>query len=213
MVGKELVKLLLVNPEYTKLTLLSRRELTPQELEYWPKSPKLNIKLVNFDKIEESFEQIKGHNVAFCTLGTTKAEAGSNEKFIKIDHDIPLNSAKVFLEANPDSQFMLLTSQGANSQSWFFYLKTKGQLEDEIKEMNFKQVSIFRPGLLVYEGSRKQSRFMEGVMVSLAKTFGLGNSAGCSTIGVAKAMELVSMQPITDKIRTFENAEIVKLSQ
>lgn len=39
----------------------------------------------------------------FCCLGTTRADAGSAEKFKKIDQDYVLQSAKIIAEENKDT--------------------------------------------------------------------------------------------------------------
>lgn len=42
----------------------------------------------------------------------------------------------------------LLTSQGANKNSWFLYPQTKGEVEDKVQQLQFARTSIFRPGML-----------------------------------------------------------------
>ena len=55
------------------------------------------------------------------------------------------------------SHFSLLTSRGANANVWasnwaifhpLLYLKSKGEIENEVIGMGFARTSIFRPGLL-----------------------------------------------------------------
>ena len=41
-----------------------------------------------------------------------------------------------------------MSSVGSSSKSPFFYPKIKGQLEDAVSQMNFKQVHIFQPPML-----------------------------------------------------------------
>jgi hypothetical protein len=38
--------------------------------------------------------------------------------------------------------------QGANKKSWFLYPQTKGEVEENVKNLQFARTSIFRPGLL-----------------------------------------------------------------
>ena len=223
MVGRELVKLVLSNPSYTKLTLISRRPLSETEISSMFSSPthtfdpiktsKLNVQVVDFEHLDKHSEAFKDCQVAFCTMGTTIADAGSAANFIKVDHDYPLNAARIFLAHNPGSQFMLLTAQGSKANSWFLYPRTKGLLEEAVSKMDFKRVCVFRPGLLYYEGQREKARFMEGVAITLTKGLGLSSYAGCSTIGVAKAMEMVSLMPVKEKVKFYENSQLVQLSK
>lgn len=38
--------------------------------------------------------------------------------------------------------------QNANKDSWFLYPQTKGEVEENIKKLEFERTSIFRPGLI-----------------------------------------------------------------
>lgn len=44
--------------------------------------------------------------------------------------------------------FSLVSSKGANADSWFLYMKTKGESELSCKNLDFDRLSIFRPGML-----------------------------------------------------------------
>lgn len=57
----------------------------------------------------------------------------------------------------------LLTSQGADKNSWFLYLRTKGKLEDDVRALNFPHLNIFRPGML----ERNGNRFWENVAAKI----------------------------------------------
>ena len=46
---------------------------------------------------------------------------------------------------------------GANANSSGSYLKNKGQVEEELKKINFPKLAIIRPSLLI--GNRKNFRF------------------------------------------------------
>ncbi|MFN2439723.1 MAG: semialdehyde dehydrogenase, partial [Chitinophagaceae bacterium] len=50
-----------------------------------------------------------------------------------------------------------------------FYLQLKGEVEDEIKKMNLKTVSVFRPSILL--GDRKESRPGERIGQIVMQTF------------------------------------------
>ena len=79
------------------------------------------------------------------------------DNFIKqVDIGMVRDSAIASKKANI-SQFNLLTSSGANANmpanDWkmfhgLLYLKSKGEIENIVKDIGFERTSIFRPGLL-----------------------------------------------------------------
>ena len=76
-----------VSPRVTRIGALVRTELP---LDYWgPLLPanaaKIHQTVVDFEKLDESAEAFKGYDAAFSTLGSTRAKAGSKEKFYHYD--------------------------------------------------------------------------------------------------------------------------------
>ena len=67
--------------------------------------------------------------------------------FYKVDYEYTLNIAKKAEEAGATS-VSLVSAVGANKNSESFYLKTKGDLEEEIKKLSFRAINIFQPGHL-----------------------------------------------------------------
>ncbi|XBW38531.1 hypothetical protein QEN19_004120 [Hanseniaspora menglaensis] len=100
--------------------------------------------------------------IFFSGLGTTRADAGSLEAQKKIDVDLNYAVAKAAKEQG-FTTYVLVSSAGANSKSWSGYLKLKGDLENKIRDLNFENLIILRPGVLL--GDR------------LGKHKGFGNSA------------------------------------
>ena len=96
----------------------------------------------------------------FICLGTTIKKAGSKEKFRKVDVDYCLSIAEAASKAEVPN-LSIVTSIGADSESNNFYLKCKGEVEEMISGLNFKSLSIYRPGLLI--GKREEKRFAESI--------------------------------------------------
>lgn len=61
-----------------------------------------------------------------------------------------VNTAKLAKQGGC-KDFHLVTAQGSNKNSWFLYPKTKGLVEQEVTDMAFNRLSIYRPGLLLCE--------------------------------------------------------------
>ena len=150
MVGTQLVQLLIENVEYSEIIALVRR---PTGI----LNPKLKEHLINFDLPETWSKYVTG-DVLFSTLGTTIAQAKTKEAQYKIDFTYQFNVAKI-ASGNGVSNYVLVSSAGANPKSKVFYSKMKGELEIAVQGLPFAFISILRPSLLV--GNRIHKRFGE----------------------------------------------------
>jgi uncharacterized protein YbjT (DUF2867 family) len=103
-----------------------------------------------------------------CTLGTTRAKAGSDEAFRAIDFDLQLAVAH-HSRAYGAQRFALTSSMGANSSSRFLYLRTKGELEEAVKDLNWPSLTIVRPGAIL--GDRVDKRTTERILGIVLRTF------------------------------------------
>src|SRR5690606_37346411 len=84
----------------------------------------------------------------FCCLGTTIKQAKSREAFRMVDFDFPLLLAKTALTRRVP-HFLVISAQGASTKSPFFYSRVKGELEQVLKQLPFKKLTILKPGLLL----------------------------------------------------------------
>ena len=90
-----------------------------------------------------------------CALGTTRRKAGSEAAFRAVDQDLVLALGSSAREAGV-SNFVLVSSAGADLLSQTFYLRVKGEVEAELAGLRFRRLDILRPGLL--RGPRTQDR-------------------------------------------------------
>lgn len=166
LVGNEVVNQALQNSRYDKVIALTRRS--------WKKEhPKFTNLIVDFDNLKHALEGLRPDDV-FCCLGTTMAKAGSKEKFFKVDFTYPLALAKATIALGA-TQYMLVSALGANKDSFVFYNRVKGQVEEAISAEPFSAVHIFRPSLLV--GPRPEKRSGEEAAKKAWKIFGFLISA------------------------------------
>lgn len=147
LVGSKLVEFLLKDNSFDQVGVFVRRSINL-------KNPKLVEHLIDFDRYESWKHLVKG-DVLFSCLGTTLKKAGSEEAQYRVDHTYQLQFAKA-AEENGVQSYALISSAGADPESRNFYLKMKGQLENDVKDLNFEQLAIIRPGLL--KGEREESR-------------------------------------------------------
>ena len=160
LVGNEIVNKLLNDSRYDRIKIFTRRTLKISNL-------KLEEYIIDFDHLEDWKHKITGDEL-YSALGTTIKKAGSKEAQYKIDFTYQYEMARIAAENNV-SKMLLVSSLGANSKSKNFYLRMKGELEDAILKLPFKNTFIFRPSILA--GDRNEKRFGESVGIKLAKIF------------------------------------------
>lgn len=152
--GKCLVGELLSSKNFSKVTVLGRRNVTvPENYNVNQAEAESEGRLVqvtvDFETLTKDTvgEHFKEKDVLFNTMGTTKAAAGSAAAFVRIDHGYPMKCIEIAKDSGVP-HMSLLTSSGAKSNSMLLYLQTKGKLEEDTKKLNFKHLSIFQPGAL-----------------------------------------------------------------
>ena len=119
---------------------------------------------IDFDDFLENGSLPSCDHIYIC-LGTTIKKAGSQSEFKKVDFDYCVSFAKKAREAGA-TKISLVSSVGANPYVKNFYLKTKGEVEEEIIKIDFQYINIYRPSLLL--GNREENRFMEKIGQNLS---------------------------------------------
>jgi uncharacterized protein YbjT (DUF2867 family) len=133
-----------------RIVVVARRE--PDGL-----GPRVEAHAVDFDRLE-NHESLFAVDQIFCALGTTIKRAGSQAAFRKVDFEYALNVARLGLKKGA-THFLLVSALGANSGSGIFYNRVKGELEDQLRSLGYRAVTIARPSLLI--GARKEFRLLE----------------------------------------------------
>jgi uncharacterized protein YbjT (DUF2867 family) len=77
----------------------------------------------------------------------------SREEFIRIDKQAVLDFAAV-CKRSGIQHFELLSSVGVNATSRSFYLRTKGELEDGLRQLGFERLSLFHPSMILTPENR-----------------------------------------------------------
>jgi uncharacterized protein YbjT (DUF2867 family) len=99
--------------------------------------------------------------VLICCLGTTIRQAGSQDAFRAVDHDLVLAVGEAAKRAGT-AHMIAVSSVGAAAKSGNFYLRTKGETEDGLRALGFDRLDLIRPGLLRGERPGPQ-RLGEGI--------------------------------------------------
>lgn len=160
LVGSHVLELALADPRVTAVTAPTRKPL--------PSRPGLSAPILDFDKIPQD-PSMWTADAVICALGTTLKSAGSRERFHRVDHDHPVEIAKL-AKAHGTSCFVLNSAKGADIKSLFFYSRVKGETERDILALGFDRTVLVRPGLI--DGLRPEPRPMEqwaGKVLSVLK--------------------------------------------
>jgi uncharacterized protein YbjT (DUF2867 family) len=151
LVGSRLLQVLLGAGDYSRVLALSRR---PLPLDH----PRLANRVVRFDVgLEAQFSGARCQD-AFCCLGTTMRDAGSEQAFRAVDQDLVLRFAQLARSMGA-GRFVMLSSVGAAETSRNFYLRVKGETERALERLGFRGLDILQPSLLL--GMRRAIRPLE----------------------------------------------------
>ncbi len=204
LVGNHVLKELLHNSNYSKIKIFVR-SLTKAN------HTKVEIIKTDFNNLDKHVEDIKGDECFFC-IGTTKKKSPDKSEYQKIELDIPIKIAQI-AKFNLVKSFFFISSGYANPKSSGDYLKFKGFVEEEIKNLNFDKIGIMRPSFLL--GNRKEKRIGEKLGIILFKLLTpilvgpLRKMRPIRSEIVAKAMVKLANENIDQSI--FESNEIIEL--
>lgn len=155
-VGQELLKLLLKDSSYSKVSIFVRRKPTIEH-------QKLTTHEIDFSRLKDYKRFVEG-DVLFSALGTTLKDAGSKSRQYLVDFTYQYEFAKMGSD-NGIPHFSLVSSAGANQKSFFFYPKIKGELEKAVKKLPFKKIHIFQPPILIRQPELIRSGEKIGIIV------------------------------------------------
>ncbi|WP_234461816.1 NAD(P)H-binding protein [Pedobacter segetis] len=162
LIGSNLLSGLLISDCFNEVTVFVRTALNQ-------KHPKLKQVITDFKNLKELTGSINA-DIVFCCLGSTKKKTPDLEKYKYVDHDIPLFFANEAL-ANGAKEYHLVSALGANPNSSNFYAKLKGNIEKDLKSLNFPSLYIYQPSFL--EGERDENRPLEKMMTPIMKALNI----------------------------------------
>ena len=204
LVGGQLLNKLIQNNNYSKIKVFIRSELEIND-------SKLDIIKTDFNNLKNHREDIKGDDCFFC-IGTTKKNSPDKNEYRRVELDIPKEIAQI-AKSNSVNSFAFVSSGYADAKSSGDYLKFKGLVEEELKNLNFSKLAIMRPSFLI--GDRKEERVGEKIGIFLFKMLSplfLGPLKKMKPIQseiVARAMIRATNENLEKNI--FESNEIVEL--
>ncbi len=137
-------------------------------------------------------------DTAYCALGTTIAQAGSQAAFRAVDFDAVLHFARAAKVAGV-TRFAVVSALGADAASATFYNRIKGEMEAAVAGLGFATVVIARPSLLT------------GDRAALGQPLRLAERVAIAVTGPLSAFIPARWRPI--EARSVARALIVALQQ
>ena len=205
LVGSHVLSQLISNNNYSKIKLFVRSSIDISD-------PKIEIIQTDFNNLENHREDIKGDDCFFC-IGTTKKNSPDKNEYKRVELEVPKQVAQI-AKSNSVNSFVFISSGYADPKSSGDYLKFKGEVEEELKRLNFPNLGIMRPSFLL--GDRKEKRIGEKIGIFVFKLLSplflgpLKKMKPIHSATVAKAMITITQNKVSKTI--FESDEIADLS-
>ena len=205
LVGSHVLSQLISNNNYSKIKLFVRSSIDISD-------PKIEIIQTDFNNLENHREDIKGDDCFFC-IGTTKKNSPDKNEYKRVELEVPKQVAQI-AKSNSVNSFVFISSGYADPKSSGDYLKFKGEVEEELKRLNFSKLGIMRPSFLL--GDRKEKRIGEKIGIFVFKLLSplfvgpLKKMKPIQSATVAKAMIAITQNKVSKTI--FESDEIADLS-
>lgn len=153
--------------------------------------------------------QLSGNvDIAFCCLGTTIKQAGSEAAFRAVDHDLVLAFAER-ARALGARHLLVISALGADAHSAVFYNRVKGELEAALQAQGWPQLTIVRPSLLL--GARREFRLGERLLAPLARWIP-GKYRGIKACTLAHALWRLALEE-QDGTRIIESDQLRRLGR
>jgi uncharacterized protein YbjT (DUF2867 family) len=204
LVGNHLLNQLISNNNYSKIKLFVRSTIDISD-------PKIEIIQTDFNNLENHKEDIIGDDCFFC-IGTTKKNSPDKNEYRRVELDVPKEIAQI-AKSNSVNSFVFVSSGYADPKSSGDYLKFKGEVEEELKKLNFPKLGIMRPSFLL--GDRKEKRVGEKIGIFVFKLLSplflgpLKKMKPIHSATVAKAMIAITQNDSSKTI--FESNEIPEI--
>lgn len=147
-------------------------------------------------------------DIAFCCLGSTLKQAGSEAAFRAVDHDLVLAFAER-ARALGARHLLVISALGADAHSALFYNRVKGELEAALQAQNWPQLTIVRPSLLL--GARRKFRLGERLLAPLARWIP-GKYRGIKASTLAHALWRLALEE-KDGTRIVESDQLRRLGR
>lgn len=147
-------------------------------------------------------------DTAFCCLGSTIRQAGSQEAFRAIDLDLVVAVGRRARELGA-RHYLVISALGADRGSSVFYNRVKGEMEDALRGQGWPQLTLARPSLLL--GPRQEFRLGERLAAPLMRLIP-GKYRGIEACTLARALWRLALET-GEGTRVVESDELRRLGR
>lgn len=147
-------------------------------------------------------------DTAFCCLGSTIRQAGSQEAFRAIDLDLVVAVGRRARELGA-RHYLVISALGADLGSSVFYNRVKGEMEDALRDQGWPQLTLARPSLLL--GPRQEFRLGERLAAPLMRLIP-GKYRGIEACTLARALWRLALET-GEGTRVVESDELRRLGR
>lgn len=169
--GSETLRQALLDPRITRVTAISRRQISAQH-------EKLKVLIVkDFLDYTPIINDLHGHDACLWCLGVSQNQVKSDEEYHTITYDYTIAAAKALMNVNPNITFGFVSGMGADSteKSKTLFARIKGKTENALLKLPLKKLYIFRPGgiqpIRKKENPMWYERILNPVIFPLMKLF------------------------------------------
>jgi uncharacterized protein YbjT (DUF2867 family) len=196
--GEHLLDRLLNEPTVSRVLAPSRRPLAEH--------PHLENPVGEFNSL---LPTLGGQvDIAFCCLGSTIKQAGSQEAFRAVDKDMVVAFGKRARDLGA-RHLLVISAVNADPESSIFYSRVKGETEAALQDQDWPQLTIARPSLLL--GERQDQRLVEQLAAPIAKLIP-GKYGGIEACTLARALWRLALEE-QDGVRVVESDDLRKLGK
>jgi len=196
--GEHLLDRLLTEPTVARVLAPSRQPLAEHPRLENPQG-----------RLTELLPHLEGPvDTAFCCLGSSAEQAGTQEAFRAIDHDLVLAFGHRARELGA-RHLLVISAQCADPHSSRFYCRVKGEMEEGLKAQGWPQLTLARPTQLL--GPRSEFRLLDQLPDPLLRlTF--GNHRAISPCVLARALWRLALEE-GEGVRVVEPEELQRLGR
>ncbi|MFC0709634.1 oxidoreductase [Azorhizophilus paspali] len=196
--GKHLLDRLLTEPTIARVLAPTRQPLAEHPRLENPQGP-----------LAELLPRLSGPvDTAFCCIGSSAEQAGSQEAFRAIDHDLILAFGGRAREMGA-RHLLVISARCADPRSSRAYCQVKGEMEEGLKAQGWPQLTIARPTQLL--GPRRELRLLDQLSDPLLRLTP-GHYRAIDPCALARALWRLALEE-EDGIRVVEAEELHRLGR
>ncbi len=143
MVGEGVLNECLLHPNVESVLVINRK---PCEVKHEKLKEIIHKDLFDLSSIED---QLTGYNGCYFCAGVSSVGKKENE-YKRITYDLTISFANTLVKLNPDMTFCYISGVGTDSteKGKSMWARVKGKTENDLLELPFKGVYMFRPGYI-----------------------------------------------------------------